>query len=962
MGAELTDMQERNNIEKLDRKLWEALQILSSSTAAIRNEAFKVIFALFAYKRFSDSNIIKVPENCGWDKLISHPTDQFFLELENNFYQLQTANDLPNIASVLNLKQFNDRVPNNTKEYLINFFKGMDLSPAKYSTAQVSEVVSDFFQSYFSQHPADIFENKSLNRLAIGLLDPHVDETLYFPQCGLGDIIIQAFDHHENSRYILYYPEVDEAPYFNASGSVRNPDIWAVVVLRLLLAEITWVDIKNEDYFLSASAQKEITTDKAVASKSEGEKADNNKEITLDKERLLEELKKIQDRQFEKYDSFGDFIDALPYLADVIFFISPFGFNLPSNIQPTISVKDRIFEISRNQSELFLLLRSLKHLYKKGRIGIVLPSDVLFKETDTHKKVREFLIDEDLLEAIVQLPAGPFLHASLRLVLMIINAEKPKEKKRKFAFMMVKAAKKDGINVITNDSINKAIYVYKNFTSLSNDYIATLEEIQQQDYNLLPSRYMGSIAEEIKKIRRSKTGRQLGEISKVIRGTSTGVSGNVKGIPVISTKNLSRDIKDLYLNLDDVSCADPELFNQAIKEKCIIVSLVGNELKPTIFDPQILHKTNKCSEILLGKNVAAIFPEDSIVDFDYLYYQLNSSLIKTQFEENLASAGIPNISLSRLKQIIVPVLDKIEEQQSFAYQQKMELLKAENAKYEALRERLEIKDEKKEAEFQIVKHLGHSLNRRIGNVESIMTNLEDFINRKGLSAEALQETYYEGQEEIIVKDKISEALNDLRQMHRLIKGTRELVTKGKKELTDKDFKLVDVGELFNSHILAKYRGRNFRINFHCPEGVKAFLHESSFIEAIDNIITNAEEHGFKNRDTGNEIFFWIHDSEDRIVIDYANNGEPFPSDINEDEFLEFGVKGKSSNGTGLGGAYVRLMLDAHNASFEIINKAKPNWTFDKSGEMVVKEDKGFLKYGVYFRITLPKRRSNEQED
>ncbi|MFH1704192.1 MAG: N-6 DNA methylase [Nitrospirota bacterium] len=950
-------MQERNNLKDLVSKLWEAFQILRNSTGTIRNEAFKVIFALFAYKRFSDSDIIKMPENCRWDQLINHPADQFFIQLENNFNQLLTVNELPNIASVLNLRQFNDRVPDNIKEYLINIFNDMDLSYAKYFPDEVNEVVSEFFHIYFSQHPVDTFENKSLNRLSLGLLGTGVDEELYFPECGLGDIIIQAFNEHMNDKYLLY-DEIDKAPFFNASGSVRNADIWAVVVLRLLLAGITRVDITNEDYFLYASAQKEITTGKADNSKPEGKAADNNEEIDLDIKRLAEELKKIRDRLFETYDSPADLIYVLPYLADVIFFISPFGFYLPSNIPLTISVKNHIFEISRNQSELFPLLWSLKHLYKKGRIGIVLPSVVLSKDTNAHKKVRELLVYEDLLEAIVQLPSGIFPNTNIKLALLIINTVKPREKKRKFAFMMVKATKKDGINVITNDSINKAIFVFNNFVSLSNDYIATFEEIRQQDFNLHPSRYMGSIAEEIKKLRRSKSGRQLGEISKVIRGTSTGVSGKIKGIPVITTKNLSGDVKDLYLNLDGVSFAEPEFSDQSTKRKCIIVSLVGDELKPTIFDPEILEKTNKCSEILLGKNVAAIFPAEGIVDFEYLHYQLNSSFIKTQFVENLARAGKPEISLPCLKQIIIPVLNKIEEQQSFAYQQKIELFMAEKAKYEALREILQIKDEKKETEFQIVKHLGHGLNRRIGNVESIMANLENFIDRKGLSTEPLQETYYEGQEVIIVKDKVSEALNDLRQMHRLIRGTRELVTKGK--LTEKDFKLVDIGELFNSHILAKYRDHNFRINFNCPEGVKAFLHESSFIEAIDNIISNAEEHGFKNRDTGNEIFFWIHDTKDKIVIDYANNGEPFPSDINEDDFLEFGIKGKSSNGTGLGGAYVKLMLDAHNASFEIINKTKPY--IDRSGEIIIKEDKGYLKYGVYFRITIPKRRSNEQEN
>src|SRR5208283_4848724 len=95
-------------------------------------------------------------------------------------------------------------------------------------------------------------------------------------------------------------------------------------------------------------------------------------------QRLVQELKKIQERTFEKYESFSDLIDAMPYLADLIYLIIPGGFNLPSNIPPTISIKDRIFDISRNQSELFLLIMSLKLLYKKGRIAIVVPSDTLF--------------------------------------------------------------------------------------------------------------------------------------------------------------------------------------------------------------------------------------------------------------------------------------------------------------------------------------------------------------------------------------------------------------------------------------------------------------------------------------------------------------------------------------------------------------------------------------------------------
>lgn len=436
----------------------------------------------------------------------------------------------------------------------------------------------------------------------------------------------------------------------------------------------------------------------------------------------------------------------------------------------------------------------------------------------------------------------------------------------------------------------------------------------------------------------------MGQICRFVAGkSSSGEPGDASGIPVISAKNLSKDIRDLYLKLDDITYTNSAPHKHVIKEKCIIVSHNDSDLMPTIFDPEIAKKAKGYTEIVLEESLSAIFPKKNVVDFDYLYYQLNGNLARAQYEDIHAGLSLSEIldnriskpTLSLLKKMIIPVLDRLEEQRSSAYQQKMELLEGEKAKYEALRARLNIEDEKKEAEFQIIKHLGHSLNRRIGNVDSIMSHLGKFIDRRGLCLEALQEVYFEGQVQVIVKDKIQEALNDLKQMHKLIAGTRELVTK---KIEGKSLKVVDIRNLFDSQILAKYKESNFKINFNCPEGIVARIHESSFIEAIDNIIGNAEKHGFKGRATGNEVFFWIRDSQDAVVIDYANNGAEFPSDIEKDEFFEFGMKGTSSDGTGLGGAYVKLMLDAHKAEFEI---------------------KRHLGYGVYFRITIPKRSDDE---
>jgi type I restriction enzyme M protein len=910
MGVQITDMAESKDNNKLINNLWEAFQILSSLSTITRIGAFKVIIALFAYKRFCDSNILKVPADHGWNSLAGYPKDELLIWLEHSYDQLQLANELPNIASALKLKQFNERIPNDAKEYLINVFGGMDLSPAKYSTFQINAIVDNLIQKIYSQYNGDVFENKSLNRLVIKLLSPTEDEVIYLPQCGAGDIVVQIVNYYEENKTtplfdehgVAYIEPVD----LQLKAAVSNIDIWVIASLRILLADIRCIDIKNEDYFNSVAPQKEIAAERISGTNDEGIGA--NKKIEDIERLLLEELKKIQDHTFEKFDEVS-LIDALPHLADAIFFISPVGSNLPSDIQTTISIKDCNFEITRNQSDLFYLLRSIKHLYKKGRLGIVLPSEVLFKDTNSHKKVREFLIEEDLLEAIVQLPLGIFPQASLKWVLLIINTDKPKEKKHKFAFMIVKATRKGDLNLITEESINKAIYVYKNFTSLSNDYIASLEEIQQQDYNLLPSRYLGAIADDIKKIRRSKTGRQLSEICRVIRGTSTGMSCNISGIPVISTKNLSKDIKDLYLTLDDISYVSPELCSPPIEEKCIIVSLVGNDLKPTIFNPEVLKKTYGRKEILLGKNVAAIFPDNDMVDFEYLYYQLNSSLIKTQIEERRAGAGIPHISLSQLKDIIVPLLSKIEEQKAFSRQQKTELLKAENAKYEALREKLQIYEEKQLSEYEVLGAIAHTFKNEIFLPLQTIVKMKDFLNERNL----LNETIFD---DLSAGDLLEKSQRSLELVNSVVKTVKSYFEQNYKR---DDFKEVNICELFRSTIKPLVKKEFISINILCDVDEPVKLHQDAFILAFSNILNNAETHGFPERIEGAEIHFDIHKSEKELVIDYRNNGIPLPKDIAIEDFIEPGKKREDSPGYGLGGWIIsRVIKDVHGGTVELI--------------------------------------------
>jgi nitrogen fixation/metabolism regulation signal transduction histidine kinase len=114
--------------------------------------------------------------------------------------------------------------------------------------------------------------------------------------------------------------------------------------------------------------------------------------------------------------------------------------------------------------------------------------------------------------------------------------------------------------------------------------------------------------------------------------------------------------------------------------------------------------------------------------------------------------------------------------------------------------------------------------------------------------------------------------------------------------------------------------------------LKARIHRQSFVEAMNNIVRNAEVHGFPDGTQGAEVVFRISETRRRIVIDYSNNGRPFPENLTSQDFLSFGGKSADSPGEGLGGAWIGKVVAVHGGTFEIIRDGLP----------------------THFRITIPR--------
>ncbi len=245
---------------------------------------------------------------------------------------------------------------------------------------------------------------------------------------------------------------------------------------------------------------------------------------------------------------------------------------------------------------------------------------------------------------------------------------------------------------------------------------------------------------------------------------------------------------------------------------------------------------------------------------------------------------------------------------------------------------LKIDAEKKDAEFQVVSHMAHNIKPKLSSAQSVLSHLKDFIHRENLDQSPLQKQFYEGQTDETVTDAIQKAQGALNQVNEEIINIRDLITE---EINTEDFQKVDLEELFREQIIPLFANEkgNLLIELETESTCKAVLHKHSFVESMNNLIRNALVHGFTNPSFQHIIKFVIRKKRGGIIVDYLNNGDPLPEEINQNNLLSYGVKSVDSPGGGLGMAYVGKMIKAHHGTFEILNNPD---------------------YNVHFRIILPK--------
>ncbi len=132
---------------------------------------------------------------------------------------------------------------------------------------------------------------------------------------------------------------------------------------------------------------------------------------------------------------------------------------------------------------------------KTGRMGVVVPHGVLFRGS-TEGQIRQKLIEENLLDAVIGLPEKLFYGTGIPAAILVFKKYKTTtdvifiDASREF-----KAGKNQ--NLLGVDNIQKIVDTYRNGQNVDKyAYVASIEEIRENDYNLNIPRYVDTFEEE----------------------------------------------------------------------------------------------------------------------------------------------------------------------------------------------------------------------------------------------------------------------------------------------------------------------------------------------------------------------------------------------------------------------------------------------------------------------------------
>jgi type I restriction enzyme M protein len=140
----------------------------------------------------------------------------------------------------------------------------------------------------------------------------------------------------------------------------------------------------------------------------------------------------------------------------------------------------------------------------EGKVGVIVPHGVLFRG-GAEGVIRKSFIQENILEAVIGLPAQLFYGTGIPAAILVFNKGRKSwedaESLRDKHLLFIDASREfeDGKkqNRLRDEDIKKIVSTFREFKEIEKySHLATLEEIQEAEFNLNIPRYVDTFEEE----------------------------------------------------------------------------------------------------------------------------------------------------------------------------------------------------------------------------------------------------------------------------------------------------------------------------------------------------------------------------------------------------------------------------------------------------------------------------------
>ena len=145
----------------------------------------------------------------------------------------------------------------------------------------------------------------------------------------------------------------------------------------------------------------------------------------------------------------------------------------------------------KDAGDLAFVQHMIASLRLDGVMGVVVPHGVLFRGS-SEKEIRQGVLEDDLLEAVIGLPSSLFYGTGIPAALLIINKQKPEQRKGKVLFINSELEYEEGKNQnrLRDQDIEKVVQTFDDYQDEKRyAKVVDLEEIEENDYNLNIRRY-----------------------------------------------------------------------------------------------------------------------------------------------------------------------------------------------------------------------------------------------------------------------------------------------------------------------------------------------------------------------------------------------------------------------------------------------------------------------------------------